>query len=182
MSLKLHIVNREIARIEFRSSQLPSRREESPRSNRAEEPRAAGASALRGIRPAIEAASGRVAGRCAVRRRSRASASDVLGAGDQRNGRLSRWDRGPRGDPDHLELRRIEDMAFDRALIHGPQHRLAVLLREGRRKQDLQPDARDALTGLVPPGCELESETVRVEMALPAELEGVEAGAGTDRR
>ncbi len=38
--------------------------------------RAAGASAQRGIRRAIEAASGRVARRCAARRRSRASASD----------------------------------------------------------------------------------------------------------
>ena len=40
--------------------------------------RAAGASAQRGIRRAIEAASGRVARRCAARRRSRASTSDVL--------------------------------------------------------------------------------------------------------
>jgi hypothetical protein len=42
------------------------------------EPRAAGASAQRGVRRAIEAASGRVAGRCVDRRRTRASASDVL--------------------------------------------------------------------------------------------------------
>jgi hypothetical protein len=108
--------------------------------------------------------------------------AESSGAGGQRHGCLSRRDRGPRGDRGHVELRRLEDVAFDRALIHGPQDRLAVLLREGRRKQDLQPDARDALTGFVPPGCELESETLRVEIALPEELERVEAGAGADGR
>jgi hypothetical protein len=44
------------------ASQPRSRREESPRG---EEPRAAGAERLRGVRRAIEAASGRVARRCA---------------------------------------------------------------------------------------------------------------------
>ena len=48
-------------------------------SNRREEPRAAGASAERGIRRAIEAAAGRVARRCASRRRSRAERSRRVG-------------------------------------------------------------------------------------------------------
>ena len=61
-------------------SDIRSRREESPEESR-EEPRAAGASAERGTRLAVEAASGRAAGRCAKGAGPSRSARDVLAVG-----------------------------------------------------------------------------------------------------
>ena len=70
-------------------------------------------------------------------------------------------------------------MALDRALIDRAEKRLAIPLGERRGKRDVDADAGDVLS--IPLRCHRQGETRRVEVALLAEAQRVETGAGADR-
>jgi len=80
-----------------------------------------------------------------------------------------------------LELRRLNEVPFDAALIDGALHRLSVFRWKRRRQADLDANAIDVLPGCVAFRCNRKSEPLGVHIALLTESQGIKPRTCPDR-